>query len=213
MTLRMLASLLFLCTLPLAFQPIAGAQTQGQTFTDASLGITFDYPADFVPDTPANQGADTKRCAAVLLSVRTPDGAKGPLASLTLLEFKRSCATEEQWSNHDRLLASITKALYAQHGAQAMGQPLVYDYGSDLTAQRVHMSAIRQQSTDSSGQPHEVLLMDLATFAHDRAICWVIQSSDLAEFNQLSKTLVSFDGKRKVPLFPATIQPKPAGQP
>lgn len=212
MTLRLISAF-FLCTLPLACQTQAGAQAQSQTFTDAGLGITFDYPAAFVPDTSANQSPSTQRCMAVLLSVRTPDHSSGPQASLTLMEFKRSCATDEQWANHDRLLASLTKALYTQSGAKPIGQPLVYDYGGDLAAQRMHMSAIREQQNDSSGQSHELLLMDLATFVHDRAICWVIQSSNLAEFNQLSKLLVSFDGKRKVPLSPTVIQPKPAAQP
>ncbi len=106
----------------------------------------------------------------------------------------------DEWQNHDRVLASMTKAIYAQPGAHPIGKPLIYDYGAELSAQRIHMAAARRDESPT-------LQMDFSTFVHDRALLWVVQSNDLARLNALSKLKLSFDGGRAVPLFPASIQP------
>jgi hypothetical protein len=108
--------------------------------------------------------------------------------------------SDSEWQNRDRMLASMTKAIYNQPGAHPISKPLIYDYGAELTAQRIHMAAVRLDES-------QTLQMDFSTFVHDRALLWVVQSNDLTQLNALSKLKLSFDGGRAVPLFPASIQP------
>jgi hypothetical protein len=219
-----------LCCLPLyaqvsatTQQPAKPVEPRGATliFEDASLGLQFAYPAQMVKDTSsANASNEARRCLHSLLSIRTPppvcdehtgcteEQLSAPVASLSLLEFDRSCVSSDEWQNHDRLLASLTKALYTTPGAEAIGQPLVYDYGGALNMQKMHMAAVRQQEKDSLGKTHFVVRMNLATMVHDRAIIWVIQANNHTQLNYLEKTRVSFDGKPPVALFPLDIQEK-----
>ena len=157
----------------------------------------------------------------LLLSIRTPpvcdehkiaacteEQLSAPVASLSFLEFDRSCVSNDEWQNHDRLLASLTKLLYATPGAEVIGQPLVYDYGGALSAQKMHMAAVKIQEKDPLGKTHFVVRMNIATMVHDRAIIWVIQANNHYQLNYLEKTRVSFDGKPLVVLFPLDIQEK-----
>ncbi len=191
------------CFLAVASSCGQTAQRSGEpaeaVYSERSLGLSFSYPAAMTPSVTAPPESD--RCLHLLFSVNTPaDASTRGRASLSFFELDRSCVPKAEWENHDRLLASMTKALYAQPGAQPIGNPLVYDYGSELSKQRMHMAAVKRE------QIH-LLQMNFATLVHDRAVLWVIQASELSDLNQLAKMPVSFDEKPSVPLLPASIQP------
>jgi len=204
-------------------QPAKPVAPSGATliFDDASLGLRFGYPAQMVKDTSAaGASEEARRCLHALLSIRTRPPAcdehsgcteeqlSAPFASLSLLEFDRSCVSNDEWQNHDRLLASLTKTLYTTPGAEAIGKPLVYDYGGELSSQKMHMGAVKLPEKDPLGKTHFVVRMNIATMVHDRAVLWVIQANNHHQLNYLEKTKVSFDGKPPVALFPLDIQEK-----
>jgi hypothetical protein len=189
-------------------------------FEDKSLGLKFGYPAPLIKDESGeNVSAEAKRCLHVLLSVRTKPGCTKtatttcteqqllvPFASLSLMEFDRSCIAPEKWDDHDRLLATLTKALFNNLGAEPIGKPLVYNYGGALSTQSVHMAAVKMPQKDELGVTHFIVQMEMATMVHDRALMWVIQANNHPQLLGLEKTMVSFDANAPVPLFPLDIQ-------
>ena len=189
-------------------------------FEDKGLGVRFGYPAPLIKDESSETAsAEAKHCLHVLLSVRTKPGCTKtatttcteeqlmvPFASLSLMEFDRSCIAPEKWEDHDRLLATLTKALFNSPGAEPIGKPLVYNYGAALSAQSMHMAAVKMPQKDELGVTHYIVQMEIATMLHDRAVMWVIQANNHPQLMALEKTMVSFDANAPVALFPLDIQ-------
>jgi len=187
-------------------QPAKPVAPSGATviFDDASLGLRFGYPAQMVKDTSAG-GAVRKQALppyAALNTNRPPacdehsgcteEQLSAPFASLSLLEFDRSCVSNDEWQNHDRLLAFFDEDFIYDPWRRCDWETAGVRLRRRVELAKMHMGAVKQPEKDPLGKTHFVVRMNIATMVHDRAVLWVIEANNHHQLNYLEKTKVSF---------------------
>jgi|ERR1700728_823065 hypothetical protein len=201
-----------------------------QTYTNPTLHLTFQYPADLAPrdaaavtvvakrmvygadeeaEDPDHPKADT--CTEVVLSVGKGNEGSGAAAGVWVrvgvLDVDARCFPAQVFKNKkatDPLLRNLVKQGTTVMGMMPLEQPVAYV----IQGHRANFCGAQGQPvTGSDLQTGEEQMMGTVVVAIEgHLVGWVLETNDAATFNRLLGSAVDFGAGKPERLFPAEVR-------